>query len=118
IRQILSDAAEMARAEEEYWEALAGREWEDRQGTKRNEIPPGLKPGTTAAVNGTAEAVPFQANSEVQSLSLVNFTALPLALQRRLLRRFAEGADLTLDFGHVEHLLRCARGELAGTELP
>jgi len=35
-----------------------------------------------------------------------------------LLRRFAEKQDLTLDFEHVERLLRCAIGELARTELP
>lgn len=87
-------------------------------------------------LNGTPKGVPFQntgssqlfpepvnaasvqGSSEVHGLSLVNFPALPLALQRRLLRRFAEGADLALDFDHVERLLRCARGELVGAELP
>src|SRR5208337_5464125 len=58
------------------------------------------------------------ARTSGQLLSLANFQALPLALQRRLLRRFAEGEDLTLDFEHVEKLLRCAIGELVRTELP
>ena len=58
------------------------------------------------------------ARTSGQLLSLANFQALPLALQRRLLRRFAEGENLTLDFEHVEKLLRCAIGEQARTELP
>jgi tRNA(Ile)-lysidine synthase len=49
---------------------------------------------------------------------LGNFNALPLALQRRLLRRFAETAGLTLDFAHVEKLLICALGEQPKAELP
>ena len=148
IRQLLSDAAELARAEEEYWNVLAKRELETRQrtGTKA-EVPQGLKPGAGLAGDGTAKAVPFQnsaaepcstvpdpvsgtaertngscrANLRVRvpaRLSLDNFVALPLALQRRLLRRFAETQQLALDFDHVEKLLRCALGELPKAELP
>jgi len=118
IRQVLSDTAELARAEEEYWQALVERELEARQHTKPAEIPPGLKPGTPAAGGGTAEAVPPQTSAAERRLSLASFQALPLALQRRLLRRFAESEDLALDFEHVEKLLRCARGERAKTALP
>ncbi len=53
-----------------------------------------------------------------QQLGLAKFEALPLALQRRLLRRFAETAGLSLDFDHVEELLRCAHREQSQTELP
>src|SRR5271157_1547920 len=60
IRQVLSGAAELARAEEEYWQALVERELEARQRTKSDAVPPGLKPGTPAAGDGTAEAVPLQ----------------------------------------------------------
>jgi tRNA(Ile)-lysidine synthase len=86
IRQVLSDAAELSRAEEEYWQALVERELQDRMAAQR--------------------------------LRLMNFRALPLALQRRLLRRFVETANLALDFEHVEKLLRCALGELPKAELP
>ena len=124
IRQVLTDTAELARAEEEYWQALAERELEARQPSE-TEIPQGLRPSTGVAGDGTAKAVPFQISAAEQfpsaaeqHLSLVSFRALPLALQRRLLRRFVEIADLTLDFEHVEKLLRCALGELPKTELP
>ncbi len=86
LRQVLSDAAELARAEEEYWQALVERELQDRMAAQR--------------------------------LRLMNFRALPLALQRRLLRRFVETTNLTLDFEHVEKLLHCALGELPKAELP
>ena len=51
-------------------------------------------------------------------MSLKRFAELPVALQRRLLRRFAESDDLALDFEHVEKLLLCARGERAKAEMP
>ncbi len=146
LRQVLSDAAELARAEEEYWQALVERELAARRRSK-TEIPPGLKPSTGVAGDGTAKAVPFQSSaaepcptvSEQASaaaertessgsadlqgrvpagFSIHNFAELPLALQRRLLRRFVETANLTLDFEHVEKLLRCALGELPKAELP
>jgi len=61
LRRVLSDAAELARAEEEYWQALVERELAARQRCKA-EIPQGLKPGTGVADNGTAEAVPLQSS--------------------------------------------------------
>jgi len=122
IRRVLSDTAEVSRAEEEYWRELVEHEMEMRQvvepSSPKTEIPPGLKPGILSADNGAAEAAPLQTRSEAPRLRLTNFPALPLALQRRLLRRFAESQDLTLDFEHVEKLLRCAIGELVRTELP
>src|ERR1035437_9218925 len=123
LRQVLSDAAELARAEEEYWQELVERELDARRRSKA-EIPQGLKPGRGVADNGTAKAVPFQSSAaepcptvpeqasgaaertegsssaDLQGrvparLSIHNFVALPLALQRRLLRRFVETANLT-----------------------
>lgn len=116
LRHVLSDAAELARGEEEYWRALVERELATRQRSKTG-IPQGLKPGTGVAGDGSAKAVPLQGSAAAQRLSLLNFRALPLALQRRLLRRFVETANLTLDFEHVEKLLRCALGESSKAEL-
>jgi tRNA(Ile)-lysidine synthase len=50
--------------------------------------------------------------------NLAGFAQLPLALQRRVLKRFAECEGIALDFGHIETLRRCALGELARAELP
>ena len=59
IRQVLSDAAEIARAEEEYWQTLVDRELATRPPCK-TEIPPGLKPSADVAGHGTAKAMLFQ----------------------------------------------------------
>ena len=122
LRQVLSDAAELARAEEEYWQALVERELEARQSSKTEE-PQGLKPGTLAVTDGTAEAVPLQntaafPNNASACLNLDNFAAMPLALQRRLLKRLLESQQIAADFEHVEKLLRCALGESRKADLP
>jgi len=75
-----------------------------------------LDRGLTPAANTNAAAARLLRPERL--LSVANFCASPLALQRRVLRRFAETAGLALDFEHVESLLRCARGELRRTELP
>ena len=110
IRKVLSDTAELSRAEEEYWQALVERELEVRQRLEtrdpRTRVFQRLKPGTSAASNAKAR------------LSLGNFAELPLALRRRLLRSFAESHALALDFEHVEMMLRCACQESARAGLP
>ena len=58
------------------------------------------------------------ARTNPNQFSLEGFAQLPLALQRRVLRRFAESEGVTLDFAHVEKLRRCALGELTRAELP
>ncbi len=123
IRQVLGDAAELARAEEEYWRALVERELLDRivpMIEVEKQIPRGLKPtrdDKSGGLNGTAKAVPLQGPIPAQ-LSLKGFAQLSLALQRRLLRGFLENHDLALDFEHVDNLVRCAAGEFSKTALP
>ncbi len=94
IRALLSDAAELSRAEEAYWQVLVERELSSR--LQREEYDPGGQ----------------------HRLLLDGFAALPLAFQRRLLKAFAENCALALDFDHVEKLLYCALGERAKAELP
>jgi tRNA(Ile)-lysidine synthase len=122
IRRVLSDTAEVSRAEEEYWHKLVEQELESRQIVElrdpKAEIPARLKHGVLAGGDSTAEVVPFQTEASERRLNPSNFRTLPLALQRRLLRRFAESRNLTLDFEHAEKLLRCAIGELTRAELP
>ena len=86
IREALNDAAEIARAEDEYWQDQVEHELTGR--------------------------------AQCDALNLKSFNQLPLALQRRLLKVFAERNELTLDFKHIEHLRLCALGELSRTELP
>src|SRR5437016_1011368 len=81
VREILAETAEIARAEEEYWKAEVGRILEGSRGRRRSQ--------------GEAGA----------AVGLENFVALPLALQRRLVRAAAENFGLRLEFRHVEEIL-------------
>ena len=132
IQQALSDVAEIARGEEEYWR----KEVEGELRARSPELKPTEKwrpekagPSTRTKVLGRDDTnkrehvdVGLKArsstNAEQDRLKIEDFARLPLALQRRLLKCFAEDRGLTLDFGHVEKLRRCALGELARTELP
>lgn len=51
-------------------------------------------------------------------LNVGAFSTLPLALQRRVVRGFAEQQGLSLDFDHVEDLRRCALGEIRRAGMP
>ncbi len=103
VRRALSDLAEIARGEEEFWQQQTARELKAR-------FPEGAPAeDSTGAANDIASP---------DQLKLDRFVQLPLALQRRLLKSFAERQLLTLDFEHVERLRRCALGELSKTELP
>ncbi len=95
LRQTLSDAADLSRAEDEYWQALVGRELASR-----------INPA------------PDDDAATAKQFSLDAFAQLPTAVQRRLLKRFTELQGLTLDFEQVENLRRCALGETATAELP
>jgi tRNA(Ile)-lysidine synthase len=128
IRQTMSDLAEIARGEEEFWQELTERELS--AGLKGDS--PGLKPSffsdhdvglkartSTVAVDSSSDQNPGEERGDSgEEFDLVRFASLPLALQRRLLKSFAERQRLTLDFEHIERLRRCALGELSKTELP
>jgi tRNA(Ile)-lysidine synthase len=156
LRQVLSDAAELSRAEEEYWQTLVERELAARQRSKTG-IPEGLKPGSEGVGDGTAEEAAEKVRKALSSaeadsvlktnssdaglkarttratlsrlevaplshclparLSLDNFSELPLALQRRLLKRLLERQQIRADFEHIEQLLHCALGALPKAEL-
>ncbi len=89
IRMGLSEAAEVARGEEEYWEPLVERELHERI----------QKPGST--------------------LQLEDFVRLPLALQRRTLEAFRrEDGNCRRASSTSRSCLRCAAGAIARTKLP
>ena len=77
VRETLAETAEIARAEEEYWNVEVGRILQASAGRRPR--------GAT--------------------MSLGNFVGLPLALQRRLVRAAAENFGLRLEFRHVEEIL-------------
>jgi tRNA(Ile)-lysidine synthase len=78
VREALAETAEIARAEEEYW-----------QGEVARVLP-----------------IAWQASSASLHLSILS--GLPLALQRRVVRAAAESLGLRLDFQHVVQILAVA----------
>jgi tRNA(Ile)-lysidine synthase len=91
VREALAEAAEIARADEEYWTAEVGR------------ILPSVWQGT----------------SEGGVFTLGNLELLPLAVRRRVLRAGCESLGLRLQFKHVVELLRmCSHEGPKSAELP
>jgi tRNA(Ile)-lysidine synthase len=107
VRQVLSDLAELSRSEEQYWS-----EWVTLELARR----------TGAELDGSsnAEVLDLVGEDKAQEGKLIldGFAKSPIALQRRLLKGFAEQQGLTLDFAHVESLRSCALGGHHRVELP
>ena len=93
VREALAETAEIARAEEDYWEQeterLMASAW------VRLESPPDIEEEQIGPRGG---------------LRIDVVRALPVALARRLVRRAAESLGLDLEFQHVEEILSLAGG--------
>jgi tRNA(Ile)-lysidine synthase len=85
----LAHTAEIARAEEEYWEEHVSRL-----------LPLVILPGQPARGGGRK-----QTSAEAISLDIQKFQSHPLAVQRRLLRAVGEQLGCGLDFEHVQAIL-------------
>jgi len=90
VREALAETAEIARAEEEYWEKEVAR----------------ILP------------LVWQADGTIGVLKLALLTKLPLALQRRVVRAATECLGLRLDFRHVEEIIAQCSNRIATTVLP
>jgi len=88
VRESLAEAAEIARAEEDYWQAEVVR------------------------------VLPEIWDSAQSSFKIIELTRLPLALQRRVVRAAAETLGLRLEFAHVEGILAVTRGSEKSANLP
>lgn len=121
IAEGLSELAEIERAEEECWENnaaawtgvavqwVAGAPAEKPQDRVQEEALP----------NGDASLGQRARNERCASVNRTWLLAEPLAMQRRLVKRIGEQAGVTLEFKHVEEILRFAAAEdsLAEKEL-
>ena len=88
VRESLAETAEIARAEEDYWQREVSR------------------------------ALPELWNADRRVLKLSHWANLPLAFRRRIVRAAAESLDLRLEFRHVEEILALACGESSSAMLP
>jgi tRNA(Ile)-lysidine synthase len=107
VVETLSNTAEIARAEQDYWNAEL-----------RRVLPLVLLPGKP--VRGGGRAVET-ADEKSAGLNLDTLRRHPLALQRRILRAAAEQIGVHLDFQHVsaiERLLEAEHPNAKQVELP
>jgi tRNA(Ile)-lysidine synthase len=88
VREALAETAEIARAEEAYWEQEVDR------------------------------LLPMIWNSTEKCLRLGSLLALPLALQRRVVRAATESLGLRLEFRQVEEILAVGSGVAKSAALP
>jgi len=94
LRELLSQAAQVALAEEDYWQERAD------------------------SILDLPQNVPGQLRIEDKSNPAVGLLAEPLATQRRVLKALLERHGLPTDFHHVEALRRCVLGGTSQVELP
>ena len=87
VREALSDAAEIARVEEEYWDGELGR------------------------------SLPTAWSDSDKSLRINALKGMPLALQRRVIRGAAQTVGLSLEFRQVEEILEVCGGSRKSAQL-
>jgi len=94
VRQLLNETAEIAQAEEEYWQMKARSYldvWHEEPGRLRVHDSVGAPAGLLVE---------------------------PVAFQRRVVKCFLEGRGLPADFQHFEMVRRCMNGEIPKVGLP
>lgn len=105
IREALAETAEIARAEEEFWQREAAR------------VLPLVSPAARRQRDSRDPSTALRAGGGVTVL-LTDMHALPLALQRRVVRAAAEKLGLRLEFREVEQILAVAEGAAIAANLP
>ncbi len=93
VREALSETAELARGEEEYWAEEVAR------------------------VLPQVLCTPESAGAVTSTLDINTLAELPLAVQRRVVRAVAESLGVRLEFRHVEETLDLASGCRAASEV-
>jgi tRNA(Ile)-lysidine synthase len=88
VREALAETAEIARAEEDYWQ------------------------------NHVERLLPQMWSQQSSTLNTAALVDLPLALRRRVIRAACESLGLRLDFHHVEEILALASATAKSIELP
>lgn len=101
VREAFAETAEIARAEEAYWEQEVARAlpliWK---------VPAGRSHDS------------WRDAAAARALNLAALSSLPLALQRRLIRAANEDLGLRLEFHHVEEILALCANHAGSTMLP
>ena len=112
VTQNLAELAEIARAEEEYWES----EVEGWMGTVVQWVPsnPPSQQDYVPLTQITSPCATTEPTQDEQMDAIVDrnwLLAEPLALQRRAIKSIGDYADISLEFKHVEEILQFAASE-------
>ncbi len=116
VTERLAELAEIARAEEDFWENEAagwmgtGIHWVEPESAS-SQLVQLIPPGTHATL---PNYTPVNLNA---LLDLAWLLSEPLAVQRRIVKAIADQAGFALDFQHVEEILRLAAEQGAGKDL-
>jgi len=105
VIETLSHTAEVARAEEDYWDAELKRI-----------LPSVLLPGTPTRGGGRSAGASTN-DDKCIAVSIEALQRLPLAMQRRVIRHMAESLDKTIDFEHTSQILDDLLDGRAGSQL-
>jgi len=108
VREALAETAEIARAEEEYWEREVER--------LLSEVGAGRPRQSRRACPERSRSA--GATKTDAALRLTVVADLPLALRRRVIRAASESIGLRLEFRHVEEILDVAAGDAKSAVLP
>jgi len=132
VAENLAELAEIARGEEDYWEnEVSGWlgttvQWSEPEWARKVSGEPGLVQismgGTRAAASSQDADLRMKIDSAPwlvmnASVSRMWFLGEPIAVQRRMIKAIGENAGISLEFKHVEEILRVAAEDGAGMEL-
>jgi tRNA(Ile)-lysidine synthase len=128
IAENLAELAEIARAEEDFWEnEIAGWmgtaiHWSEPEWAQKADdgglvqISSAAKTPVDSDLHSRIDAVPWLVANA--SLNRMWFLAEPIAAQRRIVKAIGEHAGLPLEFKHVEQIRQLAEEGKGGRELP
>jgi len=105
VIETLSHTAEVARAEEYYWDSELKRI-----------LPAVLLPGTPTRGGGRSAGASTK-DDQCIAVGIEALQRLPLAMQRRVIRHMAESLDKTIDFEHTSQILDDLLSGRAGSQL-
>jgi tRNA(Ile)-lysidine synthase len=114
VAQSLAELAEIARAEEDYWEnEVSGWlgttvQWSEPEWAQQAQSLVQITPAQSSLSLRKEEAGPPVINASVSRAWLLTE---PLAVQRRLVKAVGEYAGIPLEFKHIEEILRFAAEE-------
>ena len=108
VAENLAELAELARAEQDYWDSEAAGwlgtvvQWGEPEWAQKQ------PPSALVQISAAAPPGPVETTFVTATVSRPWLLSEPVAVQRRLIKSVAEQAGIPLEFKHVEEILRFA----------